>query len=570
MTDISHEQARQFLLAAADNLLTDAGQAALRAHLAQCAECRAYAGELDALKSGLRAAFSNHWNHQGQSVRQLVPSVQAQSRRISMRYRFTTRARVLAEVVIVLALVITLNYIIAQRPQVSARSTQVPTSVPTHALQPTPVSTSLLSAISTPVIAATTTPTSLRYENTNRLIALALNNSGNSDIYVMHIDGSGLTDISNDPSIDRSPVWSPDGKRLAFESNRSGNFDIYVMNVDGSGLTNISNDPAEDSLEANQWQNYSPWSPDSRQVIFKSNRGGKAAWYVAGIDAVKRVIKLSDSDQIQAFWSPNGQKIATMEGAFGVYVVRADGTDRRVIQNKRSLQNNRSMQNVNSCSILGWLPDGQNIYIECEASDGQWTILQVNTQAGSTQETSTILQLTFPPAVDGFWMGRDASLGYTLREDSGDSFSLYRIENGKSVLSGKEEVTCASFYRFSIMSHTSGQQLSAMQCDGANIIKLWAQNLKDGASQVVGELDTGLQPGSSLATTGSTAVEWSRDDQFVLTYISTELLAQIYVIGRNDLNFPHGILKPVFTSQDQLVYSQPVIQPVNVPTQVKP
>lgn len=180
-------------------------------------------------------------------------------------------------------------------------------------------------------------------------------------------------------------------------------------------------------------------------------------------------------------------------------------------------------------------------------------------------------------------MSKDASLGYELRDD-GDpvslyhsiSFSLYRFENGKSVLSGKEIVDCAGkgYFRFSNESNTSGQYLSATQCDSANITELWAPNLKDDAGQVVGELNTGLpplQPGSSMMRTGSTIVEWSQDDQFVLVCTSTESLAQIYVIARDDLNFSRGILKPVFTSQDLLLdYSQPVIQPVDVPPQPKP
>jgi len=32
-----------------------------------------------------------------------------------------------------------------------------------------------------------------------------------------------------------SPVWSPDGRQLAFASNRNGSFQIYRENIDGSG-----------------------------------------------------------------------------------------------------------------------------------------------------------------------------------------------------------------------------------------------------------------------------------------------------------------------------------------------
>ena len=76
---------------------------------------------------------------------------------------------------------------------------------------------------------------------------------GNSEIYVMDPDGSGVTRLTDDSATDSFPAWSPDGTRIAFASNRDGNFEIYVVNADGSGLTHLTNNPDED-LEPD-------WSP---------------------------------------------------------------------------------------------------------------------------------------------------------------------------------------------------------------------------------------------------------------------------------------------------------------------
>ncbi len=86
-------------------------------------------------------------------------------------------------------------------------------------------------------------------------IAFVSDRDGNFEIYVMNADGSGQTNLTNNPAVDGllGIDWSPDGSRIAFTSDRDGNDEVYVMNADGSGLTNLTNNPADDSHPA--------WSP---------------------------------------------------------------------------------------------------------------------------------------------------------------------------------------------------------------------------------------------------------------------------------------------------------------------
>ena len=48
-------------------------------------------------------------------------------------------------------------------------------------------------------------------------------------------------------------AWSPDGWQIAFYSDRDGNSEIYVMDIDGTNQRRLTNNTAEDRSPA--------WSP---------------------------------------------------------------------------------------------------------------------------------------------------------------------------------------------------------------------------------------------------------------------------------------------------------------------
>ena len=63
---------------------------------------------------------------------------------------------------------------------------------------------------------------------------------GNSDIYSMDINSRVVEKITNHPSIDTSPSYSPDGKFICFNSDRSGLQQLYVMRSDGTQVKRIT------------------------------------------------------------------------------------------------------------------------------------------------------------------------------------------------------------------------------------------------------------------------------------------------------------------------------------------
>jgi TolB protein len=92
----------------------------------------------------------------------------------------------------------------------------------------------------------------------------------------MNSDGTGVRNLTQDPGEDTFlhgsrmslfvDPWSPAGTTLAFASDRTGSRDIYVIQEDGSGLTNVTNDPATDRFDG--------WSPSGEWILFESDRKG--------------------------------------------------------------------------------------------------------------------------------------------------------------------------------------------------------------------------------------------------------------------------------------------------------
>src|SRR5215216_908773 len=148
------------------------------------------------------------------------------------------------------------------------------------------------------------------------------------EIYVMNADGTGQTNISNNPAFDYGPSWSPDGTKIIFASDRDAitNRDLYVMNADGSNPTRLTNDPEDET-----WPS---WSPDGTKIAFQSqSEGENEVIYVMNADGSEQT-RLTDDQGGQPSWSPDGTKIAfTRNGQ--IYVMNADGSEQTNISGGR-------------------------------------------------------------------------------------------------------------------------------------------------------------------------------------------------------------------------------------------
>lgn len=91
---------------------------------------------------------------------------------------------------------------------------------------------------------------------------------------------------------DHSPVFSPDGSKIAVSYLQHDHWEVHVMNADGSERVRLTETPwtviAEQTLAGQpvrQWNNAAPvWSPDGSRIAFLTDRTGQWELWVMNVD----------------------------------------------------------------------------------------------------------------------------------------------------------------------------------------------------------------------------------------------------------------------------------------------
>ena len=82
------------------------------------------------------------------------------------------------------------------------------------------------------------------------------------DVYVVNTNGGKALQITTNAAYDGDPIWSPDGKQIAFATDRNGNFDVYLVPAEGGAPLRITTNSATEIPLA--------FSPDGKEIYFSA------------------------------------------------------------------------------------------------------------------------------------------------------------------------------------------------------------------------------------------------------------------------------------------------------------
>ena len=138
----------------------------------------------------------------------------------------------------------------------------------------------------------------------------------------MNPDGSGQRRLTRTAGHERSPAWSPDGRKIAFTRGLGGTDAdvVYVMNADGGGKRRLAAGTTPS------------WSPDGQAILFQRGRCCRSQQiYLMDADG-------SGQQRLAAgttpSWSPDGQAILFQRSPFPyseLFVMNADGSGLRTL-----------------------------------------------------------------------------------------------------------------------------------------------------------------------------------------------------------------------------------------------
>ena len=138
-------------------------------------------------------------------------------------------------------------------------------------------------------------------------------------LWIIHAGGGTATKITPWDVEATQPVWSPDGRWIAFQNySTDANYAIWVVKSDGSQLHPLTSGPFDDREPS--------WYPDSTKVIFSSDRSNDKQYKIWSVTLGGVLKQLTTGAGAESYpvVSPDGTKIAFVNNGNTIFTMPAN------------------------------------------------------------------------------------------------------------------------------------------------------------------------------------------------------------------------------------------------------
>jgi Tol biopolymer transport system component len=154
-------------------------------------------------------------------------------------------------------------------------------------------------------------------------------------VYVAPADGSTEARLLELGGPALAPIFSPEGRRLAYTAPTTGGQALFVVDLDGTGREQLSTAYPSFSNGFGHGEMGFAWSPDGSQIVFSAGDRETAETDLFVVESngstPERAVTSKPGSEFGVTWSPDGKRIAYLAAAAGdhpnVMVANADGSN---------------------------------------------------------------------------------------------------------------------------------------------------------------------------------------------------------------------------------------------------
>jgi TolB protein len=183
-------------------------------------------------------------------------------------------------------------------------------------------------------------------------IAFVSSRGGSQDVFVIAADGSGETQLTHTPEEEGAVGWTGDGKQVVFSVFANDTSLLYFIDPDGKHQREVGRVPGRSPM----------LSPDGKKLLYMAGTWTATQLMVSALDGSKaRQAPTGSPIAWNNHWSPDGKRIAftgrgDASGKLAVFVMKANGSERRQVTHLTPEEG--------AAQWPVWSPDGRRLAIQ--------------------------------------------------------------------------------------------------------------------------------------------------------------------------------------------------------------